>query len=52
MKNFHKSSGDNFHIMVVEDDELARDMIKQNVESAGYECTIAESGVEALKIID
>ena len=52
MKNFHKSSGDNFHIMVVEDDELARDMIKQNVESAGYECTIAESGVDALKIID
>jgi putative nucleotidyltransferase with HDIG domain len=52
MRNFHKSSGDNFHIMVVEDDELARDMIKQNVESAGYECTIAESGVDALKIID
>lgn len=51
MKNFHKSSGDNFHIMVVEDDELARDMIQQNLESAGYECTIAESGVDALKII-
>ncbi len=52
MKNFHKSNGDNFHIMVVEDDELTRDMIKQNVESAGYECTIAESGEDALKIID
>ena len=52
MKNFHKSSGHNFHILVVEDDELIRDMIKQNVENAGYECTIAESGVDALKILD
>jgi putative two-component system response regulator len=52
MKNFHKSNADNFHILVVEDDELIRDMIQQNVESAGYECTIAESGVDALKILD
>ena len=52
MKNFHKSSGENFHILVVEDDELIRDMIKQNVENAGYECTIAESGVDALKLLD
>jgi putative two-component system response regulator len=52
MKNFLKSNADNFHILVVEDDELIRDMIQQNVESAGYECTIAESGVDALKILD
>jgi putative nucleotidyltransferase with HDIG domain len=52
MKNFLKSNADNFHILVVEDDELIRDMIKQNVESAGYECTIAESGLDALKILD
>ena len=52
MKNSHKSSADNFHILVVEDDELIRDMIKQNVESAGYECSIAESGIDALKFLD
>ncbi len=52
MKNSHKSSADNFHILVVEDDELIRDMIKQNVENAGYECTIAESGIDALKFLD
>ena len=52
MKNFHKSGADNFHILVVEDDELIRDMIQQNVENEGYECTIAESGVDALKILD
>jgi len=27
-------------------------MIKQNVESAGYECSIAESGIDALKFLD
>ena len=52
MNNFPKSRIDNFHILVVEDDELIRDMIQQNVEGAGYECTIAESGVDALKILD
>jgi putative nucleotidyltransferase with HDIG domain len=52
MKNSYKSSADNFHILVVEDDELIRDMIKQNVESAGYECSIAESGIDALKFLD
>lgn len=51
MNRTEKNSSDHFYIMVVEDDELIRDMIQQNVEWAGYECTIAESGEEALKIL-
>ena len=51
MNQTEKNSSDRFHIMVVEDDELIRDMIQQNVEWAGYECTIAKNGEEALKIL-
>lgn len=52
MKNTNKSDPHHFHIMVVEDDELIRDMIYQNIEMEGYRCTIAGSGEEALKILD
>jgi CheY-like chemotaxis protein len=51
MNQINKKSPEHFHIMVVEDEELIRDMIQQNIERAGYECTIAESGMEALKIL-
>ena len=51
MNQINKKSPEHFHIMVVEDEELIRDMIQQNIEWAGYECTIAESGMEALKIL-
>lgn len=52
MNQINKKSPEHFHIMVVEDEELIRDMIQQNIEWAGYDCTIAESGMEALKILD
>jgi len=51
MNEINEKSPEHFHIMVVEDEELIRDMIQQNIEWAGYECTIAESGIEALKIL-
>lgn len=55
MSNMEKTiqnPSDVFHILIVEDDELIRDMIQQNVENAGYECSIAVTGAEALKILD
>lgn len=52
IEKISKNHAADFHILVVEDDELVRDMIKENVENAGYECTIAVTGVEALKILD
>jgi len=51
MKKKNKKSPERFHIMVVEEEELIRDMIQQNIEWAGYECTIAKSGIEALEIL-
>jgi len=51
MEPINKKSPEHFHIMVVDDEELVRDMIRQNVERAGYECTTAESGIEALEIL-
>ena len=51
MNQINEKSPENFHIMVVEDEELIRDMIQQNIEWAGYKCTIAKNGEEALKIL-
>jgi putative two-component system response regulator len=51
MNHINEKSPERFHIMVVEDEELIRDMIQQNIEWAGYECTIAKSGIEALEIL-
>ena len=51
MNHNNEKSPENFHIMVVEDEELIRDMIQQNIEWAGYKCTIAKNVEEALKIL-
>ena len=51
MNQINKKSPEHFHIMVVEDEELIRDMIQQNIEWAGYKCTIAKNVEEALKIL-
>ncbi len=51
MNHINEKNPERFHIMVVEDEELIRDMIQQNIEWAGYECTIAKSGIEALEIL-
>lgn len=37
-------------IMVVDDDEVLRTMMKQLLESSGFICEIARDGLEALKI--
>jgi len=51
MNHINEKSPEHFHIMVVEDEELVRDMIRQHIKRAGYKCTIARSGTEALKIM-
>jgi putative nucleotidyltransferase with HDIG domain len=51
MNHINEKSPEHFHIMVVEDEELIKDMIRQHIERAGYECTTAKSGTEALKIM-
>jgi putative nucleotidyltransferase with HDIG domain len=51
MNHINEKSPEHFHIMVVEDEELIRDMIQQNIEWAGYKCTIAKNVEEALKIL-
>jgi putative nucleotidyltransferase with HDIG domain len=51
MYHISGKSPEHFHIMVVEDEELVRDMIRQNIERTGYQCTIAKNGTEALKIL-
>lgn len=43
---------DQFHIMVVDDNDMIRDTIRQTVEIDGYLCSTAASGVDALKILE
>jgi len=51
MGPINKKSPEHFHIMVVDDEKPIRDMIRQNIKRVGYECTTAESGIEALEIL-
>ncbi|MDY6851314.1 MAG: response regulator [Thermodesulfobacteriota bacterium] len=39
------------HILIVDDEEPIRSMLKQGLEYAGYECSIAGDGQEALEIL-
>jgi putative nucleotidyltransferase with HDIG domain len=43
---------DQFHIMVVDDNDTIRDTVRQTVEIDGYLCSTAASGVDALKILE
>lgn len=44
-------NGDNNHVLVVDDDELARLEIARSVEQAGYTVSQAESGARALDML-
>ncbi|MBW2205007.1 MAG: response regulator, partial [Deltaproteobacteria bacterium] len=40
------------HILVVDDEETLRYLIREGVERSGYECSVASDGFEALKILE
>ncbi len=39
------------HILVVDDEDLIRDILKEGLEQAGYGCSTAANGLEALEIL-
>lgn len=39
------------HILVVDDESMIREMLQEVIESAGYECSVAGSGEDALEIL-
>lgn len=47
----HKNSRQN-HILVVDDESLIRDILEEGLVHAGYTCSTAEDGLEALKVLD
>jgi putative two-component system response regulator len=46
------SGSDRPHILVVDDELMIREMLREAIEEAGYECSTAGSGEEALEILD
>jgi two-component system cell cycle response regulator len=44
--------GDDIHILVVDDEESIRNIIKESLQYGGYSCSCAEDGLEALHIMD
>lgn len=40
------------HILIVDDEEPIRSMLQQGLEHAGYECSTAEDGKDALEILE
>ncbi len=40
------------HILVVDDEDLIRDILREGLEQAGYECRTAADGLEALEILE
>jgi len=40
------------HILVVDDEETLRYLIREGVERSGYGCSVASDGIEALRILE
>ncbi len=40
------------HILVVDDEDLIRDILREGLEQAGYDCRTAADGLEALEILE
>jgi len=52
MYNTAEANSDRFHILVVDDEEDIREMICEEIEFEGYECSSAGNGAEALDLLD
>jgi putative two-component system response regulator len=46
-----KSSFSNAYILVVDDERMITEMLHEAIQNAGYDCSVAGSGEEALKIL-
>ena len=46
------SGNDGWHILVVDDEDLVRDLFKLNLEEQGFVCHTAARGEEALQVLD
>jgi diguanylate cyclase (GGDEF)-like protein len=52
MKKNNKIPSDNMRILVVDDDKSIREVIQEAIIHFGYDCSIAEDGIEALKVLE
>jgi putative two-component system response regulator len=52
MNGIDRETRESFLIMVVDDEDLIRDMILQGVKQAGYRCITARDGDEALSLME
>ena len=43
---------ENIHILVVDDEEMIRQVLEQGIQRAGYHCRVAENGKTALNILE
>ncbi len=51
MSESDRSGSDHIHILVVDDEEAIRNVTQEGIKRAGYECSIACNGEEALKVL-
>jgi putative two-component system response regulator len=47
----HQPDGGSVHILVVDDEEPIRDILRRTIQDAGYECSVAENVPQALEIL-
>ena len=52
MNKSEKICPENTHILVVDDEEAIRNLHQEKIRDAGYECLIASSAEEALKVLE
>jgi putative nucleotidyltransferase with HDIG domain len=51
MSESDRSGSDHIHVLVVDDEEAIRNLTQEGIKRAGYECSIARDGEEALKVL-
>ncbi|MCF8067620.1 MAG: response regulator [Desulfobacterales bacterium] len=51
MAPYDTEDSDQIHILVADDEAPIRDMLQKAIESSGYECSVAEDGIDALRVM-
>ncbi len=51
-ENNDKTANQKFHLLVVDDNEMNRDLISLQLRKQGYQITVAASGYEALELLE